>query len=97
MTEPYECWLHAEDVPAFLSGLLARAGAGLDVPDVLDRLLDTDVSRGRWLLLPVDGPLQLQLAGEPGTGSVEVRARPTGPGADELLALLRPLGAVYGR
>ena len=97
MTEPYECWLHREQVPAFLAGFAQAAGVPVDVDDVLDRLLDTDVGRGRWLVLPVAGPLHLELAGEPGTGAVEVRARPTGPGADDLLAVLRPLGAVYGR
>ncbi len=95
MTDPYECWLRAEDVPGFLRGLALRLP--FDVEDVLDRLLDTDYARGRWLVLPVDGPLHLELAGEPGTGAVEVRARPMGPGADALLALLRPLGAVYSR
>lgn len=95
MTDPYECWLRAEDVPGFLGGLAHRLP--FDVDDVLDRLLDTDYARGRWLVLPVDGPLHIELAGEPGTGAVEVRARPTGPGADALLALLRPLGAVYSR
>ena len=97
MTEPYECWLHREDVPAFLAGWAAETGGPLDVDDVLDRLLDTDVGRGRWLVLPVGGPLRLELAAEPGTGAVEVRAFPTGPGADALLGRLRPLGAVYGR
>lgn len=97
VTEPYECWLHAEDVPAFLRGYAEVAGAPLDVADVLDRLLDTDTGRGRWLVLPVEGPLHVELAGEPGTGAVEVRARPTGPGADALLAALPGLGAVYGR
>lgn len=95
--EPYECWLHAEDVASFLTGYAAAAGAVLDVDDVLDRLLDTDTGRGRWLVLPVAGPLHVELAGEPGTGAVEVRARPTGPGADALLAALPGLGAVYGR
>ena len=95
MTDPYECWLRAEDVPAFLHGLAARLA--FDADEALDRLLDTDYARGRWLVLPVLGPLHVQLAGEPGTGAVEVRARPTGPGGDELLALLRPLGAVYSR
>jgi hypothetical protein len=97
VTEPYECWLHADAVPAFLRGYADAAGVELDVPDVLDRLLDTDTGRGRWLVLPVDGPLSVELAGEPGTGSVEVRARPTGPGADALLACLPGLGAVYSR
>lgn len=95
MTDPYECWLRTEDVPSFLRGLAGPLG--FDADDVLDRLLDTDYARGRWLVLPLAGPLHLQLAAEPGTGAVEVRARPTGPGADELLALLRPLGAVYSR
>lgn len=95
MTDPYECWLRTEDVPAFLTGLAGPLG--FDADDVLDRLRDTDHTRGRWLVLPVAGPLHVQLAAEPGTGAVEVRARPTGPGADELLALLRPLGAVYSR
>jgi RecB family endonuclease NucS len=49
------------------------------------------------LVLPAPGPVHVELAAEPGTGVVEVRARPTGPGADEVLALLRPLGAVYSR
>lgn len=97
MTEPYECWLHNEQVADFLEGYAARVGEALSVHDVLDRLLDTDVGRGRWLVLPVGGPLRLELAAEPGTGAVEVRAFPTGPGADALLASLRPLGAVYGR
>lgn len=97
MIEPYECWLRAEDVPGFLSGYAASTGSTLDLDEVLDRLLDTDVGRGRWLVLPVEGPLTVELAGEHGTGSVEVRARPTGPGADEAIALLRPLGAIYGR
>ena len=97
MTDPYECWLHAEAVPAFLRGYAEAAGVALDVDDVLDRLLDTDTGRGRWLVLPVGGPLHVELAGEPGTGAVEVRARPTGPGADALLAALPGLGAVYGR
>lgn len=95
--EPYECWLHREQVPAFLAGYALAAGEAVDVDDVLDRLLDTDVGRGRWLVLPVGGPLRLELGAEPGTGAVEVRAFPTGPGADDLLASLRPLGAVYGR
>ena len=95
MTDPYECWLHAERVPAFLRGLAEHLP--FDVDDVLDRLLDTDYARGRWLVLPAAGPLHVQLAAEPGAGAVEVRARPTGPGADELVALLRPLGAVYSR
>lgn len=95
--EPYECWLHREQVPAFLTGYALAAGEAVDVDDVLDRLLDTDVGRGRWLVLPVGGPLRLELGAEPGTGAVEVRAFPTGPGADDLLASLRPLGAVYGR
>ena len=95
--EPYECWLHREQVPAFLTGYALAAGEAVDVEDVLDRLLDTDVGRGRWLVLPVGGPLRLELGAEPGTGAVEVRAFPTGPGADDLLASLRPLGAVYGR
>ena len=97
MTEPYECWLHREHVPDFLAGFGAATGEQVDVADVLDRLLDTDVGRGRWLVLPVGGPLRLELGAEPGTGAVEVRAFPTGPGADALLARLRPLGAVYGR
>ena len=97
MTEPYECWLHREQVPDFLAGFGQATGEQVDVADVLDRLLDTDVGRGRWLVLPVGGPLRLELGAEPGTGAVEVRAFPTGPGADALLAALRPLGAVYGR
>ncbi|MCW2606265.1 MAG: hypothetical protein JWO60_958 [Frankiales bacterium] len=97
MTDPYECWLHAETVPGFLAGYADVLGVPLDVDDVLDRLLDTDTGRGRWLVLPVSGPLHVELAGEPGTGAVEVRARPTGPGADDLLAALPGLGAVYGR
>ena len=97
MTDPYECWLHRELVPAFLTGYADAAGEQVDVEDVLDRLLDTDVGRGRWLVLPVGGPLRLELGAEPGTGAVEVRAFPTAPGSDALLALLRPLGAVYGR
>lgn len=97
MTEPYECWLHREQVADFLRGFGDAAGEPVDVDDALDRLLDTDVGRGRWLVLPVGGPLRLELAAEPGTGAVEVRAFPTGPGADALLASLRPLGAVYGR
>ena len=84
-------------MPAFLTGYALAAGEAVDVDDVLDRLLDTDVGRGRWLVLPVGGPLRLELGAEPGTGAVEVRAFPTGPGADDLLASLRPLGAVYGR
>jgi len=95
--EPYECWLRAEDVPAFLSGYARCCGGAVDVDDVLDALLDTDIARGRWLVLPFDGPLTLELAGERGTGSVELRARPIGAGADEAIALLRPLGAVYSR
>ena len=95
MIDPYECWLHVEDVPAFLQGLSERLA--FDVADVLDRLLDTHYARGRWLVLPADGPVHVELAAEPGTGVVEVRARPTGPGADEVLAALRPLGAVYSR
>lgn len=97
MTEPYECWLPAEAVPGFLSGYARVVGAALDVAAVLDLLLDTDTGRGRWLVLPVAGPLTVELAGERGTGSVEVRARPTGPGADALLAALPGLGAVYSR
>lgn len=97
MIDPYECWLHAETVPAFLRGYAEAAGVALDVDDALDRLLDTDTGRGRWLVLPVGGPLHVELAGEPGTGAVEVRARPAGPGADALLAALPGLGAVYGR
>ena len=45
MTDPYECWLHAERVPAFLQGLAELLP--FDVDDVLDRLLDTEV------LLPI--------------------------------------------
>lgn len=97
LAEPYECWLHRERVPAFLAGYAVAAGAAVDVDDLLDRLLDTDVGRGRWLVLPVGGPLRVELAAEPGTGAVEVRAWPSGPGADELIAALLPLGAVYGR
>lgn len=97
MTEPYECWLPRERVPAFLEGLGGRLGAPLDVADLLDRLLDTDVARGRWLVLPLPGPLHVELGAEPGTGDVELRARPLGPEADALLAALRPLGAVYAR
>ena len=97
MTEPYECWLHRELVPRFLAGYAREVGASVDVADLLDRLLDTDVGRGRWLVLPVGGPLRLELAAEPGTGAVEVRAFPSGPGADALIAALLPLGAVYGR
>ena len=97
MAEPYECWLPRDLVPAFLRGLAAVTGAELDVDDVLDRLLDTHVGRGRWLLLPARGPLRVELAGEPGTGDVEVRAWPVGEGGDELLAALPGLGAVYGR
>lgn len=97
MTEPYECWLHREQVPGFLAGFAAAAQVPVDVDDVLDRLLDTDIGRGRWLVLPVAGPLHLELAAEPGTGAVEVRAWTLGPAGDELLAQLRPLGAVYGR
>ena len=55
--EPYECWLHREQVPAFLAGFARAAGQPVDVDVVLDRLLDTDVGRGRWLVLPVGGPL----------------------------------------
>ena len=95
MTDPYECWLHVEQVPAFLTGLAEQLP--FDVDDVLDRLQDTHYARGRWLVLPAAGPVHVELAAEPGTGVVEVRARPTGPDADELLASLRPLGAVYGR
>ena len=97
MTEPYECWLHREQVPDFLAGYAQAAGEPVDVDAALDRLLDTDVGRGRWLVLPVGGPLRLELAAEPGTGAVEVRAFPTGPGSDALLAALRPLGAWSGR
>lgn len=97
VVEPYECWLRAEAVPGFLRGFAEAAGVVLDVADVLDRLLDTDTGRGRWLVLPAAGPLHVELAGEPGTGSVEVRARPTGPGGDALLARLTGLGAVYSR
>ena len=97
MTEPYECWLHRELVPSFLAGYAREVGASVDVVDLLDRLLDTDVGRGRWMVLPVGGPLRLELAAEPGTGAVEVRAFPSGPGADSLIAALLPLGAVYGR
>lgn len=95
MTDPYECWLHVEQVPAFLTGLSAHLP--FDVDAVLDALLDTHYARGRWLVLPASGPVTVELAAEPGTGVVEVRARPTGPGADEVLAALRPLGAVYSR
>jgi hypothetical protein len=95
--DPWEAWLPRRDVPTFLSGLAAHLGQPLDVEDLLDRLLDTDISRGRWLVLPVRGPLTVELGAEPGTGDVELRARATGPGADELLAALRPLGAVYSR
>lgn len=97
MTDPYECRLCVEDVRGFLDGLARATGSPLDVDEVLDRLRDTDVGRGRWLVLPVGGPLTVELAGEHGTGSLEVRARPTGPGADELLARLPGLGAVYSR
>ena len=97
MTEPYECWLPAERVPAFLRGLADHLHAPLDVERVLDALLDTHVERSRWLVLPLPGPLRVELAGEPGTGAVEVRARPTGPGADEVRAALRGLGALPGR
>ena len=97
VTDPYECWLPAERVPAFLRGLAEHLDAPLDLEQVLDGLLDTDVERRRWLVLPLPGPLHVELAGEPGTGAVEVRARPTGPGADEVLAALRPLGALPGR
>ena len=55
MTEPYECWLHRELVPRFLAGYAREVGASVDVVDLLDRLLDTDVGRGRWLVLPVGG------------------------------------------
>jgi len=95
--EPYECRVHAADVPRFLRGYAASCGSPLDLDAVLDALLDTDVGHGRWLVLPVNGPLTLELAGERGTGSVEVRARPTGPRADEAIAQLRPLGAVLSR
>ena len=97
LTDPYECWMHAETAPRFLQRYADLAGAELDVDDVLDRLLDTHPGRGRWLVLPVGGPLRLELAREPGTGAVEVRARPTAPGADVLLAALPGLGAVYSR
>lgn len=97
MIEPYECRVHAADVPSFLRGFAASCGSPLDLDEVLDALLDTDVGRGRWLVLPLDGPLTLELAGERGTGSIEVRARPIGPGADEAIARLSPLGAVSSR
>lgn len=97
MIEPYECRLPRERVPDFLSGLGAALGEPLDLDDVLDRLLDSDLARGRWLVLPLGGPLTVSMAAERGTGSVEVRVRPTGPGADELITLLGPLGAVYSR
>jgi hypothetical protein len=95
VTDPYECWLYVEQVPAFLRGLAERLP--FDVDDVLDRLLDTHYAQGRWLVLPVEGPVHLELAAEPGTGVVEVRARPTGPGSDELLGALGLLGGVYTR
>ena len=97
MIDPWEAWLPRADVPAFLSGLAAHLGDPWDVDDLLDRLLDTDVGRGRWLVLPMRGPLTVELGTEPGTGDVELRARGTGPGADDLIAALRPLGAVYAR
>lgn len=97
MTDPYECRLQREQVPSFLTGLADALAEPLDLDATLDRMLDTDVGRGRWLVLPLGGPLTVSLAGERGTGSVEVRARPTGPGADELIALLGRLGAIYSR
>lgn len=97
VAEPYECWLPRDQVEAFLCGLAERARVTLDVEDVLDRLLDTHVGRGRWLVLPVGGPVRIELGTEPGTGDVEVRAWPLGPGSDDLIACLPGLGAVYGR
>jgi hypothetical protein len=95
--DPFEGWLWADAVPGFLHRYGQDTGAVLDVGALLDRLLDTHVGRDRWLTLPGSGPVTVELAGEPGTGAVELRARPTGPGADEALARLRALGVVYGR
>ena len=47
MIDPYECWLHREQVPAFLAGYALAAREAVDVDAVLDLLLDTDVGRGR--------------------------------------------------
>lgn len=95
--EPFEGWLWADAVPGFLADYATATGDALDVEGLLDRLLDTHVGRDRWLVLPGRGPVTVELAAEPGTGAVELRARPTGPGADEALARLRELGVVYGR
>jgi hypothetical protein len=95
--DPFEGWLWADAVPAFLHAYGEQSGAPLDVPALLDGLLDTHVGRDRWLVLPSSGPVTVELAGEPGTGAVELRARPTGPGADEALRGLRTLGISYGR
>lgn len=95
--EPFEGWLWADAVPAFLTRYGAAAGEELDVEALLDGLLDTHVGRDRWLVLPGAGSVTVELACEPGTGAVELRARPTGPGADEALRGLRDLGVTYGR
>lgn len=95
--EPFEGWLWADEVPAFLHRYGEQTGAVLDVAALLDGLLDTHVGRDRWLVLPTEGPVTVELAAEPGTGAVELRARPTGPGADEELVRLRSLGVAYGR
>ena len=95
--EPFEGWLWADAVPRFLREYGEQCGSSMDVDALLDLLLDTHVGRDRWLVLPGAGPVTVELAGEPGTGVVELRARPTGPGADEALWRLRALGVVYGR
>jgi len=83
--EPFEGWLWADAVPRFLREYGEQCSSSLDG------------GRDRWLVLPGNGPVTVELAGEPGTGVVELRARPTGPGADEALRRLRTLGVVYGR
>ena len=95
--DPFEGWLWADAVPGFLRRYGEETGEDLDVPALLDGLLDTHVGRDRWLVLPTDGPVTVELAAEPGTGAVELRARPSGPGADEARARLRALGVAYGR
>lgn len=95
--EPFEGWMWSDAVPGFLDRYGRDSGDVLDVEALLDSLLDTHVGRDRWLVLPGSGPVTVELAAEPGTGAVELRARPTGPGADEALRRLRELGVVYGR
>ena len=95
--DPFEGWLWADAVPGFLHRVAGASEADLDVDALLDGLLDTHVGRDRWLMLPLAGPITVELAAEPGTGAVELRARPTGPGADEALRELRALGVSYGR